>query len=312
MSFFRNERGQAAVLTVLCATALLGMAALVVDLGSWFRAQRETQAAADAAALAAAQALPEEPDEAAALAELYLGKNGGGTHRTIFSKDVVQDDTATVEVERETPGFFARIFGIDSVDVGARASARASGIAQARWVAPITVNIKHPGLNCGSTNGNPVPCFGEPVELDLLNLKAPGGSDAAGAFGLINLDRADSGTAGAETLAEWVLRGYDEYLAIGIYRSVPSAMFNDSKFKSALDFRVGDVLLFPIYKTILGSGANAEYDVVGWVGFEVESFRAGGSTGKVLGKFTKVIWEGVAALSGAGTNFGVRTIQLVE
>ncbi|MEJ7569949.1 MAG: pilus assembly protein TadG-related protein [Gaiellaceae bacterium] len=314
MKFFRNDRGQATVLTVLSLTALLGMAALVLDLGSWFRAQRETQAAADASALAAAQALPDEPGTAAGLAGEYVLKNGGGTHTVTFTSKNVTNDTVRVKVERTTPGFFAKVFGIDSVQVGAGATARASGLEKAKWVAPITVNIKHPQLNCGSagTPPRPVPCFGQPTQLDLLNLKAPNGPDAAGAFGLINLDRADSGSVGSDTLSDWVTRGFDEYMDLGIYTSVPSAKFNDSKFKSALDVRTGDVLLFPVYTTIQGSGSNAEYDVVGWVGFEVTQYHAGGSTGWVRGSFTEVTWEGVQSQSGAGLNYGVRAIQLVE
>ena len=46
MSDVRSQRGQATVLTLVFITALLGMAALVLDVGSWFRAQRDTQAAA--------------------------------------------------------------------------------------------------------------------------------------------------------------------------------------------------------------------------------------------------------------------------
>ena len=59
MNRLRSERGQATVLTVIFLVALLGVVALVLDVGSWFREQRDTQSAADAAALAAAQALPE-------------------------------------------------------------------------------------------------------------------------------------------------------------------------------------------------------------------------------------------------------------
>ena len=73
-----SERGQAAVLTVIFIAALLGAVAMVLDVGSWFRAQRATQSAADAAALAGAQALPEEPGTANALATQYLDTNGGG------------------------------------------------------------------------------------------------------------------------------------------------------------------------------------------------------------------------------------------
>ena len=79
MSDVRSQRGQATVLTLVFITALIGMAALVLDVGSWFRAQRATQAAADASALAAAQALPDEPGTAAALAGSYVDKNGAGT-----------------------------------------------------------------------------------------------------------------------------------------------------------------------------------------------------------------------------------------
>ena len=59
MTRLRSNSGQAAVLTVVFLAALLGAVALVLDVGGWFRAQRATQSAADAAALAAAQALPE-------------------------------------------------------------------------------------------------------------------------------------------------------------------------------------------------------------------------------------------------------------
>jgi hypothetical protein len=75
---------------------------------------------------------------------------------------------------------------------------------------------------------------------------------------------------------------------------------------------MNDVLLFPIYKTITGSGSNAVYDIVGWVAFKVTAFQASGSTGKVFGSFTDVIWEGVGSQSGSGMNYGVRAIELVE
>ena len=47
MNVKRNQSGQAIVITVLMLTALLGLAALVLDVGSWFRAHRSLQATAD-------------------------------------------------------------------------------------------------------------------------------------------------------------------------------------------------------------------------------------------------------------------------
>jgi hypothetical protein len=311
MNRLGSERGQAAVLSVICLTALIGLSALVLDVGSWFRAQRDTQAAADAAALAAAQVLPNSL-EANAVAAEYVEKNGGGNATVSFESKLTPYDTVRVRVERKADGFFAKVFGIDSVDVGANAAARTSGLESAKWVAPVVVNVKHPMLNCGEADGKPVPCFGEPTQLELLDLHSPGSRDAAGSFGLINLDRESGGNIGAGTLAGWMLTGFDEYMDIGAYDAAPSANFNNSQFRDALNVRTGDDLLFPIYSKITGPGSGAKYDVVGWVGFKVESFQAGGSRSVIRGSFTEVIWEGVQSDSGAGLNYGVKAIQLVE
>ena len=54
-----NERGQSMVLALVFLTVLMGMSALVLDVGSWYRAHRAAQSTADASALAAAQVLPD-------------------------------------------------------------------------------------------------------------------------------------------------------------------------------------------------------------------------------------------------------------
>ena len=54
MKRFLDDDGQTLVLTALCASCLLGFMALAIDVGVLFRAQRNLQIAADAAATAAA------------------------------------------------------------------------------------------------------------------------------------------------------------------------------------------------------------------------------------------------------------------
>src|SRR2546430_16840192 len=78
MSRTRNERGQVIVLTVMALTVLLGMSALVLDVGAWFHSKRQLQATADASALAGAQMLPDTPGTAISTALDYANKNGGG------------------------------------------------------------------------------------------------------------------------------------------------------------------------------------------------------------------------------------------
>jgi hypothetical protein len=315
MNRLRSQRGQATVITVVFMTVLLGMVAMVVDVGSWLREQRDTQADADAAALASAQALPADVGLAHALAGQYLDKNAAGAGRQVdISTSYTGNDTVTVTVNRDAPGNFAKLFGINSVNVHGTAKARAGGLQAAKWVAPIVVNIKHPDLNCDVADGKPVPCFGKSTKIDLEHLHKPGSGTAAGAFALINLEANNTGSTGASTIGEWIVTGYDQYMELGNYNSVPSAMWNDTHVKSAMATRLsGDpVLLFPIYDKIIGSGSTAEYHVVGWVAFHVSEYNASGSSGDVKGKFVKVIWEGIQSQSGSNLNYGTRTIELVE
>lgn len=299
MKRISDERGQAAVITVMFLATLLGAVAMVLDVGSWFRAQRATQSTADAAALAGAQALPESPGTANALAAEYLGKNGGGGSEVTFSSTRVANDTVSVKVTRQAPGIFSKLFGIDSVEVSAKAAARAGNPDEARYAAPIAVDIMHPMLQC-----KPLPCFGTATQLDLEKV-------GPGAFRLLNLDGSKGGTGG-KISAEWILRGYDGYMPLAWYGSDPGAAFNDSKLKAALNMRIGDELLFPVYDKTKGGGANFQYNVVGWVGFVVTSFSAKGNKGTVYGHFVRVIWEGIQSRSGAAQDLGVRAIELVE
>lgn len=301
----RSESGQVVVLMAAFLALLIGAAAMVLDVGSWYRADRAAQATADAAALAGAQGLRAGTSEAEALASEYAAKNGGGDIEISFATRVVANDVITVTVARPAPAFFTKLFGIESVQVNARASARAGIPAEARYVAPIAVDEQHPMLQCG--------CFGDPTQITLTNLHNPGGGDAAGAFGLLNLgSRHDTGNAGAGTLGNWIRHGYDGALPLGIYRSAPSADFNSSHIRNALGDRLGTELLFPVYRSIRRGGSQAEYDIVAWIGFVPTDFRAGGSSGTIEGYFTHVIWQGLADETGTAPDLGVRVISLVE
>ena len=269
----RSEAGQAAALTAVFMTVLIGSCAAVLDVGSWFREDRDTQRIADAAALAGAQALPESTADAQALALEYAGKNGGGLPpgNVTFSTTNMPNDTIHTELTRPAPGFFARLFGIDSITVGSKAKARVGVPAAARWVAPIVVSEKHPKLVCA--------CFGddEPTQIDLEKQHKPGSGNGAGAFALLNLDHGSSGAPGSDTLAGWMIKGYPGLMRPGEFRSAPSALFNSSHMTEALGLRNDTVVLFPVCRSappddgckIVRGGQNAEYEIVGWVGFVV-------------------------------------------
>jgi Putative Flp pilus-assembly TadE/G-like len=73
-----GERGTVAVTVALALTVLLGIAALVVDVGLSWAARAKAQTAADAAALAGAGRLAAGPAEVVAAVRQYLDANVAG------------------------------------------------------------------------------------------------------------------------------------------------------------------------------------------------------------------------------------------
>lgn len=303
----RRESGQATVVTLIFLVVLLGMAALVLDIGSWYRADRATQSTADAAALAGAQVLPYDPANASSLALQYAGKNGGGlsSSQIHISKSLNDNDTIQVHVSKGANGVFTKLFGVNTVTVGSNATARASLMQSAQYVAPIGVNLKHPKLK-GTTG---CPCFG----IGNSTTIPLGKNGAPGSFDLLNIDGSKGGTGG-QTLADWIVHGYSGYLPIGSYLSDTGAKWNDSLVQNALEQRMHTTLLFPVYDILTGTGANAVYHVVGWVGFYLTGHTANGSSGSITGYFTQVVWDGIESTSSDGTNpdLGARVVKLVD
>jgi hypothetical protein len=306
MNRFKDQRGQALVMSVAFLTVLVGCAALVLDVGSWYRADRHAQTTADAAALAGAQGLNESPGLARSYAQSYADKNGGGV--TAGDITITGGNTVRVNVNRPAPGFFATLFGLDSVRAHAVAAARVAMPAEALHVAPIVVNEKHPDLQN----------FGKPTELEYYHLKEGGkdkdapATDGAGSFGFINLDLSDP-NPGASTMGGWIRDGFYHYMPLGSYEARTGNPFSSSHIEDSLEDRVGEELLFPIYRKLTGGGSGAKYEIIGWIGFHLTGMDLHGSNEKLYGWFTRVIWEGIQGATGDGSySPGVGVIELVE
>jgi Flp pilus assembly protein TadG len=296
----REERGQMLALLAVSIVALTAAGAFVMDVGSWFRAHRATQSVADASALAAAQKLPAFPADAQTLAQEYSTKNGGGVSQIQFSSNTFANDTVSVRADRTAPGFLSNVLGISSVDVSATAKARAYNIGAARYVAPIGVRRSHPLIG-----GAGCPCFGQMTTVELET-----GNPSLGAFKILNVDGSFGGT-GSQTLADWLVNGYDGYMPLGWYYSNPGAKFNPTDFEDAILARQGSELLFPVYDETREQGAGFEYQVVGWIGFYVQAFVSRGNGGDIQGYFTRVVWEGLTSES-ATPFFGATVVKLVD
>lgn len=141
-----DRNGSALVLVVVAMLGILSMMALAIDMGMLRAAHGEAQRAADAAALAGASAFMDPGPGSAELvardrAVSFAEQNS--LHGSAFTPGEttveVFPESATVRVTLRRPAvstWFARIFGVTSAPVSARAAARATEAPSARCVKP--------------------------------------------------------------------------------------------------------------------------------------------------------------------------------
>ena len=114
----RRERGQVLVFFVVAIFVIIGLIAVVIDVAWYWSNTLEIQRAADAAALAGAPRLPNDPAGAFTLAFNEATKNGyttGGGTVVTPSVDPTNNRRLRVSVKANVGTFFMRIFGIASL-----------------------------------------------------------------------------------------------------------------------------------------------------------------------------------------------------
>jgi Flp pilus assembly protein TadG len=299
----RNDSGQAFVFVAFTLMVLVGMAALVVDGGSWYQADRRLQTAADAAALAGAQHLPTEQSEAQTVALDYAQKNYAGIPApTVSFPDV---GTINVSATAQAPGIFARIYGsaFDEVTVGAQAQARVFAPSELKNVAPIAV---HKDSACIVTDPS---CFGQ--EKTLTFTEDSEFDPTRSKFGLLDLDR--DGSAGAGEMKDWIEKSYPDFLPIDEY--YPAANGEKNGIKKQLEDAADEerVLLFPVYDT---ADATNGYHVIGWAAFVIDDVvKWTGDEHELTGHFVTFIATDLAAgnpITDLDDDFGVHVITLTQ
>lgn len=144
-----DERGSVTVIVALSMTALIALLALGIDLGGLFNARSEAQRAADAAALAGASAFLDyqqsEVSSAATARAIEFATSNAIRNEAIRPEEVsvwVDLDSSTVRaaIRRDgVPTWFARLFGMNAVDIGAEAMAWAGAAGAAQCVKPFAV-----------------------------------------------------------------------------------------------------------------------------------------------------------------------------
>jgi Flp pilus assembly protein TadG len=173
MRTVRGERGQVLLVVILALVALLGVAAFAIDVGYAYYAKRQLQSAADAAALAGAQDLPDVAT-ATATAQSYAAANTPAnissfdfTYTTSCTKTAViatgctssvNPNELTVAGTAQTDTWFARLFGLSHFDMSAHANACSPCSSTP---VDVVIAIDRTGSMCSPTDSN-----GNCIDLD--------------------------------------------------------------------------------------------------------------------------------------------------
>jgi hypothetical protein len=167
------------VIAALVMVALFGMAALAIDIANARQQQRQAQGSADAAALAAAQDLP-DPAAVVASAKQYAQQNFGveeadwtgcdddehlpelpdsGDGNTCISIDEAFSRVRVKMPHRQVETSFAKALGVDEVPVSGAATAEAKLTRDDRIIPATVAASTGSGNNCIENGGaNVAPC----------------------------------------------------------------------------------------------------------------------------------------------------------
>lgn len=206
ISIYSDKSGAVAVIIGICLVAFMIATALAVDIGSLFEDRRHLQTVADSAALAGAQELPENPEEARNIATEYANNNYSEEIESInveISSTLATDDTITVTVfNPDSPLYFARVMDMESTPVGATATAIVASPRGAGSVVPWGLDEKYfDEWEPGTEYPLKFPEHQEPGDFMALDLDPNTGNPGGGASPEDYLDR--------------IINGYDGLLYVG-------------------------------------------------------------------------------------------------
>ena len=181
--FLRRTRGAVMVLAAVSMVAVMGLAALAIDVGYVFTARNQLQAGVDASALAGAAGLMTSQNLAIQQAMDFAGRNNCINQPVaVGAGDISFPNSSRIRVtsSRQLPLFFASALGIGRVTISAAATAELGSIIGTNHLRPFAVPDQNYGvgeyalLKAGSLDAPGTnPGFFYPVDFPPLNRGTP-------------------------------------------------------------------------------------------------------------------------------------------
>src|SRR3990172_12584140 len=138
----KSEKGQALIVGVLMMGVVLALTGMVTDVGLAFLEKAKLQRAADAATLAGAELLPQDPSEARRAAQEIAIANGIDPERLTIdiSRTSHDNDTIVVSAKSDTKAYFTRVLGFIGFNIGVESASRSGSPATLPQFLPLPLH----------------------------------------------------------------------------------------------------------------------------------------------------------------------------
>lgn len=111
-----NNKGNATIIVSVMMFAIMGILALVIDMGVVYAEKANLSKAIDAAILAGGAELPGDPAEAKSVMETYLVENGVSLDEVVITIEA-DGMGAKIVGTKSVEHYFAKILGFENTDV---------------------------------------------------------------------------------------------------------------------------------------------------------------------------------------------------
>jgi len=284
-----EEQGSTLAYFVISLTVLLGFAAMVLDLGIGFWERRQMQNGADAAALAGARILALGGSNTAIAAE--VDRLAAANNVSDYTWSLVNSNQGVqVRADAAFDTWFARIFGLNTINTGATSAASMSAVVETGNLLPMTTMCQP--FTYGAA----------------YRLWSNDDMEAPGNFGWLDWTGLPVGNSElARNIADPALSGN---WSIGQWIPAGPGIQNSSPVQSALGLWLGQHVTIPLYDSVVGTGSGTQYRICGFGEFVLTSFNFQGNDKYVEGHFIRHVVPG--ARTGNGPDYGVRTLRLTQ
>ena len=248
--------------------------AVVADGGRVWMEKQSLQNEVEASALAVAQAHALGGSSCTASA---LSLVDGSPSCSVSS--TTNGAVATVAASESVALTFAQLFGRDSAGIDASASVRIGPAGSASGLRPVAMCIGNSALTDWLASGKTSTAV---YTIGVESTSPECGTDVSGNWGVIDFDGGANSMSDAQ---DWIAEGYGGTVSVGESLDgdpgIPTPALN-------LDDQVGQSVVLPIFENPRLVGANAIYDIVGFVRVRIVEVNLSGSASR---RNVKVIFE---------------------